>query len=180
MQRVYFLTDKEVDFIQRTYYENNGINIVSLPIHDVECYLEEQSIKINNTGLSLKPGIALYKQLSLIKNLKKEKIDFVEFYYPKDYSLNKKQVKKTIKKVELFAKNIGLKEIKPIKYYLQNTYTDLLYSFGITTDLGDYCIADNIANEGRAYYKARLITYTKGGENTIHEFIHINSLLQLI
>lgn len=107
------------------------------------------------------------------KNLKKEKIDFVEFYYPKDYSLNKKQVKKTIKKVELFAKNIGLKEIKPIKYYLQNTYTDLLYSFGITTDLGDYCIADNIANEGRAYYKARLITYTKGGENTIHEFIHI-------
>ena len=28
------------------------------------------------------------------KNLKKEKIDFVEFYYPKDYSLNKKQVKK--------------------------------------------------------------------------------------
>ena len=73
MQRVYFLTDKEVDFIQRTYYENKGINIVSLPIHDVECYLEEQSIKINNTGLSLKPGIALYKQLSLIKNLKKEK-----------------------------------------------------------------------------------------------------------
>lgn len=39
MQRVYFLTDKEVDFIQRTYYENKGINIVSLPIHDVELSL---------------------------------------------------------------------------------------------------------------------------------------------
>ena len=73
MQRMYFLTDKEVDFIQRTYYENKGINIVSLPIHDVEYYLEEQSIKINDLGLSLKPGIALYKQLCLIKNLKKEK-----------------------------------------------------------------------------------------------------------
>lgn len=36
MQRVYFLTCKDIDPIQRTYYENKGINIVSLPIEDVD------------------------------------------------------------------------------------------------------------------------------------------------
>lgn len=73
MQRVYFLTNKCVDSIQRTYYENKGINIVSLPLDDVERSLREQSIKVNDLGLVLKPGITLYKQLYLVKNFKKEK-----------------------------------------------------------------------------------------------------------
>ncbi|MBP1646187.1 MAG: hypothetical protein H6Q16_1762 [Bacteroidetes bacterium] len=124
--------------------------------------------------IKTKDGYKFTNEFSLNKkNLKKKKIDFVEFYYPKDYSLNKKRIKKTINKVELFAKDMGIKEIKPIKYYLQNTYTDILFSFGITTDLGDYCVADKINKGGRAYYQARLMTYTKGGENNIHEFIHI-------
>ena len=72
MQRVYFLTNKEIDFIQRTYYEKKGINIVSLPSEALETYLDEQSIKVNTFGLTLEPGIDLYKQLCLIKEFKKE------------------------------------------------------------------------------------------------------------
>ncbi|HBN05171.1 MAG TPA: hypothetical protein DD434_05210 [Bacteroidales bacterium] len=124
--------------------------------------------------IKTKEGYKFINKFSLNKkNLKKKKIDFIEFYYPKDYSLNKKQVKKTIEKVELFANNIGINEIKPIKYYINNIYTDILFSFGITTDLGDYVIADRITNGGRAYSQARLITYTKGGENSSHEIIHV-------
>ena len=73
MQRVYFLTCKDVDPIQRTYYENKGINIVSLPIEDVDNCLEEQSLEIPKHDLTLNPGIALFKQLYLIKKFCKEK-----------------------------------------------------------------------------------------------------------
>lgn len=124
--------------------------------------------------IKTKEGYKFINKFSLNKkNLKKKRIDFIEFYYPKDYPLDKKQVKKTIEKVESFAKNIGIKEIKPIKYYIDNTYTDILHSFGITTALGDYCIADKLANEGRSEFRSRLICYTKGGENTSHEILHI-------
>ncbi len=107
------------------------------------------------------------------KSLNKKRIGFIEFYYPKDYSFNKKQAKKIVEKVESFARNIGLKDIKPIRYYLQNTYTDILHSFGVTTALNDYCNAKNVNIEGRADFKSRLIYYTKEGENSAHEIIHI-------
>lgn len=107
------------------------------------------------------------------KKLKKKRIGFIEFYYPKDYSFNKKQAKKTVEKVESFAKSIGISKVKPIRYYIQNTYTDILHSFGVTTALGDYCNEKNVNIEGRADFKSRLIYYTKEGENSVHEIIHI-------
>ena len=73
MQRVYFLTCKDIDPIQRTYYENKGINIVSLPIEDVDNCLDFQSLEIPKHDLTLNPGIALFKQLYLIKKFCKEK-----------------------------------------------------------------------------------------------------------
>ena len=80
MQRVYFLTNKEIDFIQRTYYEKKGINIVSLPSDTLDRYLNEQSINTEAQGLTLSPGIDLYKQLHLIKEFKREP-DLIKYLY---------------------------------------------------------------------------------------------------
>jgi len=134
----------------------------------------ELNLVITVPVIKTKDGYKLYNMFSLNKKkLKTKKINFVEFYYPQDYSFNKKQAKTTVRKINTFAREIGLKSIKPIKYYLNNTMTDIFQSFGITTALDDYCDAKNIITGGRFNLGSRMIYYTKGGENNSHEFIHI-------
>ncbi len=147
--------------LQTSYYSNYE------PPYNL-CYV------ITVPVIKTKEGYKFINKFSLNKkNLNKKRIDFIEFYYPKDYSLDKKQAKATIEKIESFIKGIGISEIKPIKYYIQNTYTDIVYSFGVTTALGDYCNAKNVNIGGRADFKSRLVYYTKGGENSSHEILHI-------
>lgn len=129
---------------------------------------------INVPVIKTKEGYKFYNMFSINKKeFKTKNIDFVEFYYPQDYSFNKKQAKATVRKINTFAREIGLKSIQPIKYYLNNTMTDIFQSFGFNTALDDYCDAKNIVTGGRSNLKSRMIYYTKGGENNSHEFIHI-------
>ena len=124
--------------------------------------------------IKTKEGYKLYNMFSINKKkFKVKKIDFVEFYYPQDYNFNRKQAKTTIKKINTFAREIGLNNVKPIKYYLNNTMTDIFQSFGLTTGLDDYFDAKNVIIGGRSNLQSRMIYYTKGGENNSHEFIHI-------
>lgn len=134
----------------------------------------ELNFVLNIPIIKTKDGYKLYNMFSINKKkFKTKNIDFVEFYYPQDYSFNKKQAKTTVRKINTFAREIGLKNIKPIKYYLNNTMTDIFQSFGITTALDDYRDAKNIITGGRSNLGSRMIYYTKGGENNSHEFIHI-------
>lgn len=129
---------------------------------------------INVPVTKTKDGYKLYNMFSINKKkFKAYNIDFVEFYFPQDYNFNRKQAKATVKKINTFAGEIGLNNVKPIKYYLNNTMTNIFQSFGVNTSLGDYCDAKNMVTGGRADFKSRIIYYTKGGENSLHEIIHI-------
>ncbi len=147
--------------LQTSFYSNFGIpyNL---------CYV------ITVPVIKTKDGFKLYNMFSINKKkFKTKNIDFVEFYFPEDYSFNKKEAKATVRNINSIAIEFGLNNIKPIKYYLNNTMTNIFQSFGFNTALDDYCDAKNMVIGGRADLKSRMIYYTKGGENTSHEILHI-------
>lgn len=78
MQRVYLLTDNDVDPIQRTYYENKSINIVSICPDDIDNYLCKYNIKIDSEQLVAKVGKVLYKQLVFINSFRKNQ-DLIKY-----------------------------------------------------------------------------------------------------
>ena len=80
MQRIYLLTNKDIDSIQRNYYEKKGINIVELTPEFVNEKIKMQSINIDDIGLTSQYGIALYKQLVLIKQYRQEN-DLIDYLY---------------------------------------------------------------------------------------------------
>ena len=78
MQRVYLLTDNDVDPIQRTYYENKSINIVSICPDDIDNYLYKYNIKVDSDKLVIKSGKVLYKQLVFINSFRKNQ-DLIKY-----------------------------------------------------------------------------------------------------
>lgn len=124
--------------------------------------------------IKTKDGYKLFNMFSLNKKkLKNKRIDFVEYYYPQDYSFNIKKAKEAIKKIRRLALDFGMNNIKPISYYLNNNLTEIFKSFGVTTALGDYCDAKDVRAEGRTNTKLRMVYYTEGEEKSLHEIIHI-------
>lgn len=73
MQRVYLLTDDNVDKEMHEYYENKGINVVS--ITNPDNYIIDYGIEINQIEvdkLKQVKGANLYKQLQIIKSFDKD------------------------------------------------------------------------------------------------------------
>ena len=86
--------------------------------------------------IKTKDGYKLFNMFSLNKKkLKNKRIDFVEYYYPQDYSFNIKKAKEARKKIRRLALDFGMNNIKPISYYLNNNLTEIFKSFGVTTAL---------------------------------------------
>ena len=71
MQKAYLITDEKPDAVTIRYYENKGINIVSLDDRDIEEILSSSEEK-DNTSLSIFKGIYLHKILRCIRIVKKK------------------------------------------------------------------------------------------------------------
>lgn len=83
MQKAYLITDEKPDAVTIRYYENKGINIVSLDDRDIEEILSSSEEK-DNTSLSIFKGIYLHKILRCIRIVKKNpEMDLVSMLYAK-------------------------------------------------------------------------------------------------
>jgi hypothetical protein len=115
-----------------------------------------------------------YNKFSLNKHkLTSYKIDFATYLFPQDYPFDKKNAKQKVEQVKALSKHFGLSNIKPIIYYVDFSYTDVLHTFGIDVSLGDYLDVKGLMHEGRANIPSRIVTYTSGGERHCHEFLHV-------
>ncbi|MBS6563596.1 MAG: SIR2 family protein [Staphylococcus sp.] len=80
MQRVYLLTNKNIDSIQKKYYEKKGINIIELTSEFVDETIKQQSINVDDGGIASIYGKKLYRQLVLIKHYRQES-DLIDYLY---------------------------------------------------------------------------------------------------
>lgn len=110
MQRIYLLTNKDIDSIQRNYYEKKGINIVELTPEFVNEKIKMQSINIDDIGLTSQYGIALYKQLVLIKQYRQEN-DLIDYLY--------KRIKSYEDEIKVLGNGLYLQLIIP-QYFISN------------------------------------------------------------
>lgn len=119
-------------------------------------------------------GYKLYNKFTSNKTqLHRKDVGWIQFYYSNQYTFNNQEAKKTYSKVNQFAIELGLKKISPVKYYLCPTYSDMLNMFGINIVVDDFISTNKIRKRGWALHDSRQILYTQGGEQLIHEIIHI-------
>ncbi len=118
-------------------------------------------------------GYKLYNSLTFTKpQLKNTRIGWLKFYYPEHYAFNKKEAEQLYKQANQIAAQWGLKNTLPVSYFIFPTYTEALETFGI--NIGDDFIAIKSVREcGRTLFNSRQIYYTKGGEQSLHEVLHI-------
>jgi hypothetical protein len=121
-----------------------------------------------------KEGYKLYNAFTINKTqFKKKKWEWLNFYYPNNYEFNEANAEALVDRAQILAKLFELKEIKPIKYFLFPTYTEMLNSLGIHIQIDDYNSINDLRKRGFALFDSRQIFYTKEGEKLLHEIIHI-------
>ena len=107
-----------------------------------------------------------------VSSLHKKEYEWLHFYYPDDYLFNEKHASQLYQRANKLIKDMDVKIKAPIHYYLCNTNTDMYDFFGLSV-FDDFFSTNVVVERGRALYNNRMILYTSGGENHLHEIIHI-------
>jgi hypothetical protein len=107
-----------------------------------------------------------------VEALHKKEYDWLHFYYSDDYLFNETQAEQLYQRANKFIKDLDINIKKPMHYYLCNTNTDMYDLFGLSA-FDDYYSTNKVRKRGRDMHHNRMLFYTQGGENYLHEIIHI-------
>ena len=117
----------------------------------------------------------LYNKFShLLKEKKiiKKKIGDVNYYYSPFYHFNDEKAHLLTKRIKKFKQGFDIDRQMNIKYIVSDNFTEILSWFGVNYYSVDY-YGSLSTIEGRAFPINNMIFSGNGGENYMHEIIHI-------
>ena len=129
------------------------------------------SIPIIKTGGSYK----LYNKFSLLleeKRIVTRKYGDITYYYSPFYKFNTHEAETLQKRIEQFKKGFKIKNKTEIKYLTADNFTEILSWFGVDYYNMDYYASLRLI-KGYALPINNMILSAGGGENYMHEIIHI-------
>jgi len=101
-----------------------------------------------------------------------KKFTNITYYYPPLYSFKDSLALILTNRIDAFVKNFNITNLEPITYLVSNNLTEISTWFGIDYFEWDYMGGENMI-EGRAIHSNNMILSGGGGENYLHEIIHI-------
>jgi len=118
----------------------------------------------------------LYNKFSWLQEsgkIIKKKLGYISYYYSPLYEFDNKNAALLVDRIQKFVEGFQIKKVPEIKYLVGDNMTELYSWLGI-----DYYNIDFDANlmsrvEGRAVPVNNMILSGNGGENYMHEIIHI-------
>ena len=129
------------------------------------------SIPIIKTGDSYR----LYNKFSLLlkeKRIITKKFGDITYYYSPFYDFNTKEAKILNERIKKFKEGFQIKNKTQIKYLTADNFTEILSWFGVNYYGMDY-YAELRIHHGYALPINNMIISGGGGENYMHEIIHI-------
>ena len=121
-----------------------------------------------------KEGYKLYNKLTLnMRKYKTYQIGWLTFYYPYTYPFDEEKAKESFNRANKVAKELGIVEVTPIKYFLYENQTELLHGMGVDGSIIDFNLSNNIIHYGHSLWQNRKVDFTQGGEGIIHELLHV-------
>ncbi|MDR0971251.1 MAG: hypothetical protein LBM25_02580 [Bacteroidales bacterium] len=151
-----------------TLYELQSVYYMDYDGFDLTSIITVPVIKIADNEYRL------YNKFSLNRNaLKTYKKDFITYFFPENYNLDKDAINETIKKVKEIYQDLGINKIKPITYYIDFYLTDIVNRLGLQVYLEDFVDIEGHNKNGKTIIFPRLLIYTSDGEKNVHEFLHI-------
>lgn len=127
------------------------------------------TVPVKKVGNSYKLYNAFTHNKSILQTTKFENIIY---YYPLDYHFNDSLAKVLSERIKLFKKDFSNQNIDPIIYLLADNLTEIIRWFGIDYYEGDY-LGIYKPIEGRAISNNNMLLSAGGGENYMHEIIHL-------
>lgn len=101
-----------------------------------------------------------------------KKYSNVTFYYSLDYNFNDSLAQVLNNRIKTFKEGFQIKKKTPIIYFVADNLTEISKWFGIDYFQGDFDGSLNMI-EGRAIKNNNMVLSGGGGENYMHEIIHI-------
>ncbi len=129
------------------------------------------SVPIIKTGYTYK----LYNKFSLLlkeNRIVSKKIGNITYYYSPFYNFNTREAQKLRERIKKFKEGFGIENNTEIKYLTADNFTEILSWFGVNYYSIDYDASLGLIN-GRALPLNNMILSGSGGENYMHEIIHI-------
>ncbi len=129
------------------------------------------SVPVIKTGDTYK----LYNKFSLLLEQKRiitKKIGDITYYYSPFYDFNIQEARMLNKRIKKFKEGFGIKYNDEIKYLTANDLTEILSWFGVDYYGLDYYASLRI-KFGHALPMNKMILSGGGGENYMHEIIHV-------
>lgn len=96
----------------------------------------------------------------------------VTYYYSQHYKFNESKAIELQKDIQEFKNNFGIINSEPITYFVANNMTEIASWFGIDYFQFDF-IGGSHMIEGRALASNNMVLSGGGGEDFLHEIIHI-------
>ena len=119
-------------------------------------------------------GYKLINKLTLnMRKYKTYQIGWLTFYYPYTYPFDEEKAKESFNRANKVAKELGIVEVTPIKYFLYENQTELLHGMGVDGSIIDFNLSNNIIHYGHSLWQNRKVDFTQGGEGIIHELLHV-------
>ena len=117
----------------------------------------------------------LYNKFSWLLNsgkIIKKKLGYITYYYSPLYKFNNKKATLLADRIQKFVKGFQIREVPEIKYLVGDNMTELYGWLGIDYYNIDFN-ATLMSQVGRAVPLNNMILSGNGGENYLHEIIHI-------